>query len=73
VIVNDATGGGTLAGQILQCMESAINRSAKGFSRYGSEVHKQVYLYGHLDTRPTEIQRTFGMAWGVGGCCCFRF
>ena len=72
-IAFDATGGGTLAGQILQCMESAINRNAKEFSRYGSEVHKQVYLYGHLDTRPTEIQRTFGMAWGVGGWLLFPF
>ena len=66
-IAFDATGGGTLAGQILQCMEAAINRTAKEYSRYGSAVHKQVYTYGHLDTRPTEIQRTFGMAWGVGG------
>jgi hypothetical protein len=48
-------------------MEAAINRNAKEYSRYGSAVHKQVYLYGHLDTRPTEIQRSFGMAWGVGG------
>lgn len=69
----DATGGGTLAGQILQCMEAAINRTAKEYSRYGSAVHKQVYLYGHLDTRPTEIQRTFGMAWGVGGWLLFPF
>lgn len=66
-IAFDATGGGTLAGQILQGMEAAINRNAKEYSRYGSAVHKQVYLYGHLDTRPTEINRTFGMAWGVGG------
>ena len=72
-IAFDATGGGTLAGQILQCMESAINRSAKEYSRYGSAVHKQVYLYGHLDPRPTEIQRSFGMAWGVGGWLLFPF
>ena len=54
-------------------MEAAINRKAKEYSRYGSAVHKQVYLYGHLDTRPTEIQRTFGMAWGVGGWLLFPF
>ena len=72
-IAFDATGGGTLAGQILQCMEAAINRTAKEYSRYGSAVHKQVYLYGGLDTRPTEIQRTFGMAWGVGGWLLFPF
>ena len=72
-IAFDATGGGTLAGQILQCMESAINRNAKEYSRYGSAVHKQVYLYGGLDPRPTEIQRAFGMAWGVGGWLLFPF
>ena len=73
-IAFDATGGGTLAGQILQCMETAINRSnAKEYSRYGSAVHKQVYLYGGLDTRATEIRRTFGMAWGVGGWLLFHF
>jgi NADPH:quinone reductase-like Zn-dependent oxidoreductase len=72
-IAFDATGGGTLAGQILQGMEAAINRKATEYSRYGSAVHKQVYLYGHLDTRPTEIQRTFGMAWGVGGWLLFPF
>jgi NADPH:quinone reductase-like Zn-dependent oxidoreductase len=72
-IAFDATGGGTLAGQILQGMEAAINRNAKEYSRYGSAVHKQVYLYGMLDTRPTEISRSFGMAWGVGGWLLFPF
>ena len=72
-IAFDATGGGTLAGQILQCMEAAINRNAKEYSRYGSAVHKQVYLYGMLDTRPTEITRSFGMAWGIGGWLLFPF
>src|SRR5262249_27682068 len=38
-----------------------------GFSRYGSSVHKQVYIYGGLDRGPTELTRGFGMAWGVGG------
>ena len=72
-IAFDATGGGTLAGQILQGMEAAINRNAKEYSRYGSAVHKQVYLYGMLDTRPTEITRSFGMAWGIGGWLLFPF
>ncbi len=30
-------------------------------------MHKQVYIYGGLDTGPTELVRSFGMAWGVGG------
>jgi NADPH2:quinone reductase len=66
-IAFDATGGGTLAGQILGCMEAALNRTAKEYSRYGSSTHKQIYLYGGLDTRPTEFSRNFGMAWGMGG------
>jgi hypothetical protein len=48
-------------------MEIAINKTAKEYSRYGSNVHKQVYVYGGLDTRPIELNRAFGMAWGVGG------
>jgi NADPH:quinone reductase-like Zn-dependent oxidoreductase len=63
----DAIGGGKLAGQILNCMEIAANKSAKVYSRYGSSVHKQVYIYGGLDPRPLELNRAFGMAWGVGG------
>jgi NADPH2:quinone reductase len=63
----DATGGGKLAGQILGCMEAAINRTAKEYSRYGSTTHKQVYIYGGLDRSPTEFNRNFGMAWGIGG------
>jgi NADPH:quinone reductase-like Zn-dependent oxidoreductase len=63
----DAIGGGKLAGQILTCMEAAINKTAKVYSRYGSNVYKQVYIYGGLDLRPTELNRAFGMTWGVGG------
>jgi NADPH:quinone reductase-like Zn-dependent oxidoreductase len=66
-IAFDAIGGGKLPGQILSCMEAAINREAKVYSRYGSNVHKQVYLYGMLDPGPTELNRAFGMAWGIGG------
>jgi len=63
----DAIGGGPLAGQILTGMEIAANRNAQGFSRYGSTIHKQVYIYGGLNTGPTELNRAFGMAWGLGG------
>ncbi|MEH2468667.1 NADPH:quinone reductase-like Zn-dependent oxidoreductase [Nitrobacteraceae bacterium AZCC 2161] len=69
----DAIGGGRLAGQILTCMEIAANKTAKVYSRYGSTVHKQVYIYGGLDTRPTEFSRSFGMAWGMGGWLLFPF
>ena len=63
----DAIGGGKLAGQILMAMEAAANRNAKEYNRYGSTVHKQVYIYGSLDRGATEFTRTFGAAWGIGG------
>src|SRR6516162_8744792 len=63
-IAFDAIGGGRLSGQILTAMEAAINRTSKAaYSRYGSNVHKQVYIYGTLDPSPVEINRAFGMAW----------
>ena len=63
----DAIGGGKLASQVLTAMEAAANANAKEYSRYGSNVHKQVYIYGGLDRGPTELTRSFGMQWGVGG------
>jgi NADPH:quinone reductase len=63
----DAVGGGRLASQILTCMEAAISATSASYSRYGSAVHKQVYIYGALDRGPTELARTYGMAWGIGG------
>ena len=69
----DAIGGGPLANQILTAMEAAITHGAKTYNRYGSNVHKQVYIYGGLDTRPIEIRRAFGAAWGVGGWLVFPY
>ena len=69
----DAIGGGKLAGQILTCMEAALNRSAAEYSRYGSTTHKQVYIYGALDTGPTVLNRSFGFAWGIGGWLLWPF
>ena len=63
----DAIGGGRQVGQILACMEAAANATATEYSRYGSTVHKQVYIYGGLDRSPTELNRNFGMTWGIGG------
>ncbi len=63
----DAVGGGRLAATILTAMERAQADRVGAADRYGSPVHKQIYIYGSLDPRPTEIARTFGLAWGVGG------
>lgn len=72
-IAFDAIGGGRLAGQILTGMEAAANQTAREYSRYGSPTHKQVYIYGGLDSRPTEIVRNFGLTWGMGGWLMFPF
>jgi NADPH:quinone reductase-like Zn-dependent oxidoreductase len=72
-IAFDAIGGGKLASQILTAMEIAANKSANVYSRYGSNVYKQVYIYGMLDAGPTELIRSFGMTWGVGGWLLFQF
>lgn len=63
----DAIGGGWMANTILHAMEAAANRTATTYSRYGSATWKQVYIYGMLDTGPTELDRGYGLAWGVSG------
>ena len=63
----DAVGGGPLAGQILSAMEDAASADDPDYSRYGSTVYKQVYIYGGLDRRPRELDGWYGLAWGVGG------
>jgi NADPH2:quinone reductase len=69
----DATGGGKLAGQILTCMEAAAVRTMTEYNRYGSDVFKQVYIYGGLDRSPTTLSRNFGFSWGLGGWLLFPF
>ena len=63
----DAIGGGTLGGQILDAMERVASRAMTTFSHYGSSTHKQLYIYGALDRSPTQLVRTFGLSWSVGG------
>ena len=66
-IAFDAIGGGKLASQILSGMEQAANSKPGSYSRYGSTTYKQVYIYGGLSTAPTELVRSYGMSWGLGG------
>jgi NADPH:quinone reductase-like Zn-dependent oxidoreductase len=65
-IAFDAIGGGELASTLLAAMEAVASEGAT-FSRYGSDTHKQVYIYGSLDRSPTVLHRTFGLSWSVGG------
>ena len=63
----DATGGGKLTNDILTCMEAAAARNMGEYNRYGSDVFKQVYIYGGLDRSATTLTRGYGFSWSVGG------
>lgn len=63
----DPTGGGRLADKMLGAMEAAAQKVTPTFGPYGSMQKKQVYIYGGLQMGPTELGRTYGMKWGVGG------
>jgi len=65
-IAFDAIGGGDLASTLLTAMEKVASEGDE-FSRYGSDTHKQVYIYGGLDRGPTTLHRSFGMSWSLGG------
>jgi NADPH2:quinone reductase len=67
----DAVGGGPLAGQILSAMERSCSALPTEYSRYGSSIYKKVYFYGGLNTGATQLDRSYGMAWGVGGWLVF--
>ena len=69
----DAVGGGKLTSQILNAMEAVASRNLEGYSRYGSNTFKQVYIYGALDLGPTILNRGFGFSWDVGGWLLFPF
>jgi NADPH:quinone reductase-like Zn-dependent oxidoreductase len=73
-IAFDAIGGGALGSDILRAMERAAVRKMQAFSRYGSDVFKQLYIYGGLDGSPTVLDRpAFGFEWNVGGWLLFPF
>ena len=63
----DAVGGGSLADTILRAMEaSLLGARQTTFSRYGTAIAKQVYIYGSLNLEPTVLSRTYGSSWSVG-------
>ena len=66
-IAFDPIGGGTLTNSILTAMEIAAQKRMPEWSRYGSDEHKQVYIYGMLDPAPSTLTRGYGFAWSIGG------
>ncbi|SEJ65819.1 NADPH:quinone reductase [Sphingobium sp. AP50] len=63
----DPIGGGSQASQVLAAMEAAATRDVSTYNRYGSEVFKQLYIYGLLNPSPTVLDRWVGFAWSIGG------
>ena len=59
----DAIGGGTMAGTIVAAMEEALSAKGESYSRYGSPIHKQVYIYGVLNPGPRVLEGNLGTAW----------
>jgi hypothetical protein len=48
-------------------MEISLSSKPGAYSRYGSSVHKQVYIYGRLNLEPLTLTGAYGLAWGLGG------
>lgn len=71
-IAFDPIGGGQLTSDILNCMEVAAARDIKEHSIYGTDVFKQVYIYGALNRGPITLNRNFGFAWAVSGFLLFN-
>jgi len=73
-IAFDAIGGGSLGDRILRAMERVAAAGATEYSRYGSDIFKQLYIYGALDPSPTLLNRlTYGFQWSAGGWLLFPF
>lgn len=72
-IAFDAIGGGSLGSDILSAMEQVAAKDMAFYNHYGSQVFKQLYIYGLLDLSPTAIKPGMGFAWAAGGWLLFNF
>jgi NADPH2:quinone reductase len=72
----DAIGGGRMASNLLTAMEMGAKKFAKNYdptTPYGTDVFKQVYIYGGLDRSPTVLGQSFGFSWALGAWLMPRF
>ena len=72
-IAFDAIGGGELGYDILSSMEQIAAQKMDFYNHYGSNVVKQLYVYGRLDLSPLSIKPGLGFRWSVGGWIMFSF
>jgi len=63
----DPIGGGRQASVALGAMEAAAAQGIREYNRYGTDIFKQIYVYGLLNVTPTVLDRWVGFAWSVGG------
>tara|TARA_R110000782_G_scaffold78276_9_gene155638 strand:+ start:69219 stop:70370 length:1152 start_codon:yes stop_codon:yes gene_type:complete len=72
-IAFDAIGGGQMANMILHAMEASELRFSSGYSLYGTDVLKQIYIYGSLDLDRLTLDRGYGYAWSVSSFLLTQF
>jgi NADPH2:quinone reductase len=63
----DAIGGGSMGSQILNCMERAALRTSEANGPYGTTIHKQLYVYGRLNTAQLELNLGMGFRYALAG------
>ena len=67
-VVFDAIGGGELATQILNAMEVDAVERMTVYNRYGSDVMKQLFVYGLLDLSAASFTpKQLGFSWSISG------
>ena len=63
----DAIGGGALASDILEAMEVAAARLQPGYQTVRDDDAQAGVHLRLPDPAPTQLKRSYGVAWGVGG------
>ena len=63
----DPIGGGRTTDTCLRAMERVAATRLTEYSRYGSDQHKKMYIYGRLDMSPTVLTPSYGFSWTVSG------
>jgi NADPH:quinone reductase-like Zn-dependent oxidoreductase len=63
----DPIGGGRMVDNCFRAMEQVAANKMTGYSRYGSDQAKKMYIYGRLDFGPTILTPAYGFGWTLSG------
>ncbi|WP_121632538.1 zinc-binding dehydrogenase [Tropicibacter alexandrii] len=69
----DPVGGGKLVDTAFKAMERVAVERMTEYSRYGSNQHKRMFIYGRLDTGATVLTPSYGFGWTLSGWLLFPF